>query len=259
MAVCGRRRGRDASPGGAGRVEAGPSDPAGRRVSGWGGRRGGLILDRDNETEDLAPVWSGVVRVDGEPVVAELLPEGDGYELCATPSGAPPSRCVEVTDSNGIDARLEPTSTMDLLIVLSGSDRPLDFADGVEVPFGSRDVHGALVAVDTAGDCVSFSVPDPTGGTSHMTVSRTVHDARGCRRSTTGTVSPVIGSTDVGRAGSGSVVVLGEADGGVGGTPGAGFAVVGVEAADVAPAAVVLDVFSGDAGGDAVGGEPGAG
>jgi hypothetical protein len=140
---------------------------------------GGLILDRDNETEDLAPVWSGVVRVDGEPVAAELLPEGDGYELCATPSGAPPSRCVEVTDSNGIDARLEPTSTMDLLIVLSGSDRPLDFADGVEVPFGSRSVHGALVAVDTAGDCVSFSVPDPTGGTSHMTVSRTVHDAEG--------------------------------------------------------------------------------
>jgi hypothetical protein len=31
---------------------------------------------------------------------------------------------VEVTDSNGIDARLEPTSTGDLLIVLSRSDRP---------------------------------------------------------------------------------------------------------------------------------------
>jgi hypothetical protein len=86
---------------------------------------------------------------------------------------------VEVTDSNGIDARLEPTSTGDLLIVLSGSDRPPDLPDGVEVPFGSRAVHGALVAVDMAGDCVSFPVTNPTGATSLMSVHRTIYETQG--------------------------------------------------------------------------------
>jgi len=145
---------------------------------------GGRSLEWDNGTDDRTPVWSGVVHVDGELVAAELIPKGDyelpyGFELCATPAGAPHGRCVEVTDSNGIDARLEPTSTGDLLIVLSGSDRHLDLPDGVEVPFGSRAVHGALVAVDMAGDCVSFPVTNPTGATSLMSVQRTIYETQG--------------------------------------------------------------------------------
>lgn len=145
---------------------------------------GGRILEQDDRTDDRTPAWSGVVHVGGESVAAELIPKGDyelpyGYELCVTPAGAPRGRCVSVTDSNDIDARLESTSVLDLLIVLSGSDRPLDLPDGVEVPFGSRRIQGVLVAVDMADDCVSFSVPDPTGGTSQMIVQRTIYETQG--------------------------------------------------------------------------------
>jgi hypothetical protein len=87
---------------------------------------------------------------------------------------------VQVTDSNDIDARLDATPSGDLLIVLSGADRPLAVPHGVEVPFGARNIHGVLVRLDLAdGDCVSFRVPDPGGGTGRMSVWRTVPEPAG--------------------------------------------------------------------------------
>lgn len=146
----------------------------------------GPMLTSDDQPFDRTPVWSDVVHVDGEPFAAELIPKGDrelpyGYELCASPpGGSHGDGCVQVTDSNGIDARLDETPSGDLLIVLSGADRPLSVPNGVEVPFGARNIQGVLVRLDLAdGDCVSFRVPDPAGGTGRMSVWRTIGEPEG--------------------------------------------------------------------------------